>query len=87
MEASSRPTVVIVYAVQVSGLSPPFLYHATSKTPAFALADSTSIRPSASRSDAYTEYLSRPAPVTMVYAVQVSGLPPPFLYHATFLSV
>jgi hypothetical protein len=73
----------MVYTVQVSGLPPSFLYHVTLSSP--ELADSTSIRPSASRSAANTESAASAA-VAMVYAVQVSGLPPPFLYHATLSS-
>jgi hypothetical protein len=79
-ECAPPAAAEMVYAVQVSGLPPPFLYHAILLS--YALADSTSIRPSASRSAAYTER-TQSAAVVMLYAVQVSGLPPPFLYHAT----
>jgi hypothetical protein len=74
----------MVYAVQVSGLPPPFLYHAILLSA--RLADSTSTRPSASRSAANTER-AESAAVVMVYAVHVSGLPSPFLYHATLSSL
>ncbi len=76
-ERAPLTAVVMMYAVQVSGLPPPFLYHRTASTED----NNKSTFPSASRSAAYTEYDA--STIAMVNAVQVSGLPPPFLYHAT----